>query len=105
MNWTTKNGAPKYSIISFTILTTKDVLTIFYNTTKHKKIYFEVHQMPNPKFQMEITPSSGVIKKGEGVEITFKVRAFVTTCVFQLVRINLSLAKFATGTARKVVPS
>lgn len=59
--------------------------------------------MPNPKFFMEITPSTGVIKKGEGVDITFKVRAFVTTCIFQLVRISLSHTKPAPTGTWKVV--
>eukprot|EP01119_Soliformovum_irregulare_P011469 TRINITY_DN2876_c0_g1_i1.p1 TRINITY_DN2876_c0_g1~~TRINITY_DN2876_c0_g1_i1.p1 ORF type:complete len:698 (-),score=190.67 TRINITY_DN2876_c0_g1_i1:105-2198(-) len=63
------------------------------NNSKSKKVYWEVIHHPNPKFEIIVTPDNGVIKKGTAMEVQFKMRAFCTTKVFQIVKFAFSFKK------------
>jgi hypothetical protein len=60
------------------------------NTSKKNKLYFYVDVVKCPKFDLIVEPREGIIKKGSVGNLTFKIRIFCTTRIYQIGKIYLS---------------
>jgi len=61
------------------------------NTSKKNKLYWAIYVEKNPKYEMHVEPTSGILKAKSSVQIVFRVRIFCTTKIFQIGKIFLSL--------------
>eukprot|EP01117_Protostelium_nocturnum_P012615 TRINITY_DN4642_c0_g1_i2.p1 TRINITY_DN4642_c0_g1~~TRINITY_DN4642_c0_g1_i2.p1 ORF type:complete len:754 (+),score=231.52 TRINITY_DN4642_c0_g1_i2:121-2382(+) len=60
-----------------------------------KTVYFQFRQKNSPKYDLQISPHTGKIKKGSTIQITFKFRAFCTSKFYQLIQIALSYSNLS----------
>jgi len=58
-----------------------------------EKVYFDISWFNNPKFQLEVTPTSSEIKPNSSIDATLDIRVFCTTKVYQMLDIHLNKTK------------
>jgi len=73
----------------------KDALTLSNNSKHH--FCFLIEQIPNPKFEFDVKPNSGEIKKGQSTTVNFSLRVFCTTKLYQVVKVILYPPKSGLG--------
>ena len=66
-----------------------DTITIM-NTHKKNKLYYYIDVVKSPKFELIVEPKEGFIKKSSVGNITFKIRIFCTTRIYQIGKIYMA---------------
>jgi len=58
-----------------------------------EKVYFDISWFNNPKFYLEVTPTSAEIKPNSSIDAIIDIRVFCTTKVYQMLDIHLNKTK------------